>query len=260
MNSQMADDKMERRKWTRSELIIAFNLYCRIPFGRIHNKNPEIIVLAKALGRTPSALSWKLANFARFDPVLKKRDISGAKHGGKLEEEIWDEFNRNWEKLSFESERLRLELEGSSLPAEQKALFPEGIQREAIVQVRVNQGFFRSAILAAYDSKCCITGLSVAELLCASHIVPWSIDSKNRTNPQNGLCLNAIHDRAFDRGLLTITSDYRVRVSPLLTKVKDDGVKSLILPYDGRSMNLPARFQPDASFLEYHNKHIYHER
>jgi putative restriction endonuclease len=44
---------MPTNKWTREELIIAFNLYCKIPFGKIHNRNPEIIELAKILGRTP---------------------------------------------------------------------------------------------------------------------------------------------------------------------------------------------------------------
>lgn len=90
-----------RRNWTREELIVAFNLYCRTPFGRIHNRNPEIIGLSAALGRTPSALSWKLANFARFDPALKDRNISGATHGGQLEQEVWEEFSQDWEKLSF---------------------------------------------------------------------------------------------------------------------------------------------------------------
>src|SRR5271155_4885876 len=60
---------MPRRDWTREELIVAFNLYCKIPFGRIHIRNPLIIELAKAIGRTPSAVSWKLANFARLDPL-----------------------------------------------------------------------------------------------------------------------------------------------------------------------------------------------
>ena len=75
---------MPTNKWTREELIIAFNLYCKIPFGKIHIHNPDIISLAKILGRTPSAVSWKLANFASLDPFLKKRNISGASHGSKL--------------------------------------------------------------------------------------------------------------------------------------------------------------------------------
>lgn len=250
---------MERRNWTRNELIIAFNLYCKIPFGRIHNRNPEIIALAKVLGRTPSALSWKLANFARLDPALKRRNIAGAGHGAKLESEVWDEFSQDWEKLSFESERLRSEVLKKSLSEEILKPLPEGLTRDALVRVRVNQGFFRAAVLAAYDSTCCITGIRVADLLCASHIVPWSVDLKNRTNPSNGLCLNALHDRAFDRGLLTITEDYRVRLSPLIASLDDPGIETHIRPYDGIKISLPERFQPGNSFLKYHSRYIYRE-
>src|SRR5664280_2628054 len=234
---------MPRRDWTRDELIVAFNLYCRTPFGRIHIRNPEIKALASALGRTPSSVSWKLANFARLDPALQKRQIRGATHGSRAEEEIWEEFHQNWDALTFESQRLMAQLKGvppeALVPPE---VFPEGKTRDAMVKTRVNQSFFRSAVLAAYDCKCCVTGLSMPELLTASHIVPWAIDTKNRTNPRNGLCLNAIHDRAFDCGLITVTPDYRVVISGALKrslKAKDSLSKTLLLDYEGQSIKLP---------------------
>jgi putative restriction endonuclease len=40
--------------------------------------------------------------------------------------------------------------------------------------VRVNQRFFRTVVLAAYENKCCITGLAAPELLVAGHIVGWA--------------------------------------------------------------------------------------
>ena len=95
----------------------------------------------------------------------------------------------------------------------------------------------------------------------ASHIVPWATDSKNRLNPRNGLCLNAIHDRAFDRGILTITPDYKVILSSRLTVfTKEDSIKDLLLRYDGVKISLPQRFVPEQSFLEYHNKVIFSAR
>ncbi len=106
---------MPSNKWSREELILAFNLYCKIPFGTIHIHNPKIIALAKLLGRTPSAVSWKLANFARLDPSLQKRNIAGAPHGSKLDVEIWNEFNNDWEKLAFESEKLLAQKTGRQL-------------------------------------------------------------------------------------------------------------------------------------------------
>jgi putative restriction endonuclease len=238
-------------------LVVAFNLYCKIPFGKIDKSNSQIIALATALGRSPSALSWKLANFARLDPALKKRDVSGASHGNRLEQVVWDEFSHAWDALAFESERLMAELLNVSVEESIPDTFPEGITRDSLVRVRVNQGFFRSAVLTSYGCKCCITGIAIPELLCASHIVPWSLDPSNRTNPRNGLCLNALHDRAFDRGLLTVDQDYRVRISPRLSSYADDATKRFIKSYDGEQILLPKRFQPDPALLNHHATSIF---
>lgn len=252
---------MTRRNWTREELIVAFNLYCKIPFGQIHNRNPKIINLANLIGRTPSAVSWKLANFASLDPSLKERGVSGAMHVSKSDQEIWDEFNQDWEELSFLSENLLSKFMDQtieeSIDAETEN-FPEGKEHERIVRTRVNQNFFRQTILSAYNTKCCITGLAVPELLNASHIVPWSVDAKNRVNPRNGLCLNAIHDRAFDRGLITITTNFKVKLSSLLTSFNDDkAIENLFAEYEGIQINLPDKFIPDRKFLEYHNQKVF---
>jgi putative restriction endonuclease len=250
---------MSRRDWTREELIVAFNLYCKIPFGRIHIRNPLVIEMAKAIGRTPSAVSWKLANFARLDPALKKRNISGATHGARADVEIWTEFGNNWEALAFESERLLKQITGRAPEFIDEAReFPEEMTREALTRTRVNQNFFRAAVLAAYSGRCCITGLSIPELLTASHIVPWSVDVKNRTNPRNGLCLNALHDRAFDCGLLTVTPDLKVKLSPRIKKnLANAGARGFFRMYENVSISLPRRFAPHVDFLRYHNEKIF---
>ena len=74
------------------------------------------------------------------------------------------------------------------------------------------QYFFRLAVLNSYENKGCITGLPYTELLVASHIKPWKdSDLKvEKTNPMNGLSLNALYDKAFDKGLITITPDYQL--------------------------------------------------
>lgn len=253
---------MIRKTWSRDELIIAFNLYCKIPFGKIHIRNPDIILLAKILGRTPSAVSWKLANFARLDPALQKRAISGASHGGKGEIEIWEEFNSDWGKLSYESEKLLAKMAGKKIEeianVSKNELPKKGKEREAFVRVRVNQNFFRSAVLAAYGSKCCITNLAIPILLNASHIKPWSKDVLNRVNPRNGLCLNVLHDRAFDRGLMTVTPDFKIKISRHLNKYYLDlPVKNFLIKYKDKRIKLPNRFTPDMSLLEYHNNNIF---
>jgi putative restriction endonuclease len=255
---------MPSNKWTREELIVAFNLYCKIPFGKIHIHNPDIISLADVLGRTPSAVSWKLANFASLDPSLKKRNIAGASHGSKMDTEVWNEFNGNWDRLAFESEKLLAQKMGRQIEGVSEVelldLPKAGIEKETLVKIRVNQSFFRKSVLAAYNFRCCITGLEIPELLNASHIIPWAKDEANRVNPRNGLCLNAIHDRAFDRGLITITPEFKVKVSTLIRQ-RDAGkaAQDFLFHYDGLEINKPERFLPDLSFLQYHNSYVFRE-
>lgn len=250
---------MAQRNWTREELIVAFNLYCKTPFGRIHVRNPQIIELARAIGRTPSAVSWKLANFARLDPTLRKRNIVGAGHGARAEVEVWNEFNGDWDRLALESERLLEKMTGRAPEIVRETYdLPEGMSRETLVRVRINQGFFRAAVLAAYDSRCCVTGLAVPQLLTASHIVPWSVDAKNRTNPRNGLCLNSLHDRAFDCGFLTVTPDLKVKLSSRIKKnPRDSAAAEFLIRFEGTLISRPRHFAPDINFLRYHNENVF---
>jgi putative restriction endonuclease len=244
--------------WTREEHILAFNLYSQIPFGKIHTRNPKVQELAERLGRSFSSASRKLANFSRLDPFHQKRGVVGLPHGAKGEEEIWHEFAKNPESLAFESEKLLAELEGKSVEEvaqiETDDLPPPGKEREAIVRVRVNQSFFRRRVLSAYDFRCCVTGLSVQRLLVASHIIPWAEDTHNRLNPRNGLCLNALHDRAFDCGLMWIEKDFTVKMS-LKLKAKDKGSSATtdwLLSFNGKRLILPDNFKPDAKLLKKH--------
>jgi putative restriction endonuclease len=244
--------------WSREEHVIAFHLYNKIEFGKIHMRNPEVIELAAMLGRKVGSASRKLANFARLDPVLQARDIRGLEHGSKGEVEVWREFEERPEVLVFESTRLLAERLGNEVEEvadiKESDLPPPGLEREALVNLRVNQNFFRNRVLSAYQFRCCVTGLSHRSLLTASHIIPWAEDAKNRLNPRNGLCLNALHDRAFDKRLMWIDSDFRVRFSQELHRVRDDSKQSLdwFLSFEGKQLLLPARFQPDSKLLSQH--------
>lgn len=249
--------KEGQKLWTREELILAINLYCKLPFGKLHRNNPEIIQLAQLIGRTPSSVSFKLVNFASFDPSLKARGIKGAQNASKLDLEIWKEFYDHWDKSAFESEKLRAKFSNKSVEELNEVTLEDipklGKERTQLIKVRVNQNFFRSMILASYNNKCCITGLSNKELLVAAHIRPWGMDEKNRMNPQNGLSLNALHDRAYEAGLITILPNFKIKISPLLKKGKNKSVQVYFTKYENKSIDLPSRFLPDKEFLEYHN-------
>jgi len=249
--------KQGQRLWTREELILAINLYCKLPFGRLHHLNPEVTNLANLINRTPSSVAYKLVNFASLDPSLKARGIKGASNASKLDNEIWNEFFNDWDILPYESEKLLAHFKQTTIEQlnqiPEEELPKEGKVREQVVRVRVNQSFFRRSILAAYNNKCCITGISQPELLIAGHIRPWGIDEKNRLNPRNGIAINALHDKAFEAGFMTITPEYTIKISPQIVKQKNQHSIDFFTRFENQKIILPSRFLPDIEFLKYHN-------
>lgn len=255
------NDSKYGRKWSEEETILAFYYYCKIPFGKIHSRNPEIIRIAALLGRTPGAVSYKMGNLGHFDPELQKRNVSGLKNASKLDKQVVQEFQDNWEELSYkaaliEEQLKRIETYHASIKDEP---IPVGADVERAAKQRINQKFFRDAVLSAYGNRCCISGISIPSLLIASHIKPWAAsDPKTeRTNPCNGLSLNALHDKAFDRGLITVTPKYIVHVSSKLKIAEVENGLAWLKDCDKKKIILPEKFAPQREFLEYHNDVIF---
>lgn len=252
-------------KWSREETILAFELYCRTPFSKITKNNKDIIELARMLGRTPSSVGLKMANLAHFDPEIKKRNLSGMSHGSRLDKEICEEFANDWEALYLESQKIIAEIKDVSLEEmvdikQELSLIPKGEYHDAQVKVRLGQYFFRTVVLNSYSNSCCITGIKEPQLLIASHIKPWCVSDikTERTNPCNGLCLNALHDKAFDRGLITLNNNYEIIISSKLKSTyMDENTKHWLMKYDHKRIHLPDKFLPDKKFIEYHNEMIF---
>lgn len=249
--------KKGQKLWTREELILAINLYWKLEFGKIHQGNPEVIKLANLIGRSKGSIVFKLGNFGSFDPSLQARGVGGLKNTSKLDEHIWNEFFENFEELSFESEKLRAQFENKSVEELNEIdlleLPLEGIVREQLVKIRVNQNFFRKAILASYKNTCCITGINHPSLLVAGHIIPWSADEKNRMNPRNGLCLNSLHDKAFELGMIALDPEYRILLSPrILDTMNVETFKTYFEKHKNQKITLPNRYLPDPEFLDDH--------
>lgn len=250
-----------RTNWTRQQLLVAFDLYCRIPFGRISSRNPEILQTAELIGRSPASLSMKMGNIASLDPAITSTGRAGLGNASRSDRAMWEEMNADWERFANAAQKAlqNLQMVGQSAVIEAIPEIEdsqrEGIDRPVETTARVGQSFFRTAVLSAYDQRCCITGLSIPRLLVASHIVPWSHDPANRVNPRNGLLLSAFHDRAFDAGLLTVNDDMTVKVSPSYSD--DEFFSSAVAAYQGKPIRLPERFHPDREFLAYHRENIF---
>jgi len=240
--------------WTREESILAFDLYCRIPFQKTKANNPEVKRLAALLGRTPASVARKLGNFGAFDPTLRNRNISGLTHTSKLDREIWNEFHANWNGLVWEATQFRARLEKTK-HIETMIRPPVGPSESIrMTRQRAHQAFFRDAVLSSYEGICCVTGIALQECLIASHIVPWSVEQAFRTDPTNGLCLSATFDRLFDAGLMTVTTDLTVRFSTRLLKSSQTPVRDLICVYHDRPIKRPHRFLPAEAHLKWHHE------
>lgn len=259
-----ADDRNPHRPendgslWTREQIILAFDLYCRIPFRQTKASNPLVRRLAALIGKTPAAVARKLGNFGAFDPVLASQNIFGLAHGSKLDRQIWDEFHDDWSTLVGIAHQLRQRLGENGVESVCPFVRPSGPSTRLVaVEQRVHQYFFRDAVLSSYDLRCCITSLPITQCLIAAHIVPWSVDKDRRTDPTNGLCLSATFDRLFDAGLISMTDELSLIVHKSLRQCRDVAVASMIAPYHGNKINAPIRFAPDPLCLRWHRENVF---
>ncbi len=252
--------------WSKDELILAFNLYLKMPFGKMHSRNPDIIHLANVLGRTANSIALRLVNFASVDPYHQSRGVSGMKGGSKQVQPIWDEFFANKEALIFVSERILAERENQTIETKFNDLLFDikdlkGETKLREVKTRVNQNVFRQIVVANYSGKCAVTGIDIPELLFASHIVPWAENENERLNPENGICLSALYDKAFDKGFIAINENYEVIISTdLKKKNKHDYYTKYFSNLENEKIKMPQRYLPNKEFLQYHLDTIFAKR
>jgi len=198
-----------------------------------------------------------------MDPAHQERGVRGLQGHSRGDEQVWNEFRNNWDQMTVLSEAQLQDLHRMGRPPnavlEQTFVAPDvETESETTVRVRLMQGFFRKAVLAAYNSRCCVTGNPMEELLVASHILPWSTFPEQRLNPRNGLCLAAHYDRAFDRGLITFDHRMTLVLSPALKdRLPNDAIEIEFAQREGRPLVCPDRFLPEAAFLTYHREQIY---
>lgn len=229
----------------------------------MHSRTPEIIHLANIIDRTSSSVAIRLTNFAHIDPYHQKRGITGMSGGRKQVEPIWDEFSNNKDKLLFESERILAERENTTIEAKFAKILEgvkelKGESKMRLVKTRVNQDVFRQIVIANYNSKCAITGIDIPELLVASHIIPWSQNKEERLNPENGICLSALYDKAFDKGLIGLNENYEVLISSQLKKKQDNAYFSkYFAQLDKFKISIPQKYLPKKEFLLYHLNEIF---
>ncbi|MDY0290625.1 MAG: HNH endonuclease [Sphaerochaeta sp.] len=252
--------------WTEQQDIIALFLYTLLPSGKWDKDNPTIKEYAALINRTPDAVVFKLGNLRSLD---NSHQSKGLANSSKMDRQVWNQYlNRPYELIAAYEESIRLFKPEDSCAAESRILLPfrqagddepDYSERDFYgwVARRKGQKAFRFALLSNYRFQCCLSGVTTIQMLLASHIVPWSQDQTNRTNPQNGLLLNPLLDRAFDKGFITFSP---LTYEAIITeRIKDNALVEVLTQFKGKRImlpNNPARW-PKKEFLEYHNDTIF---
>ncbi|WP_317416145.1 HNH endonuclease [Thermophilibacter provencensis] len=237
---------MSRRNWSRQEalIVLAFYLCPPLPQKNWDDSDTEIRLLAGEIGRTESAVCLKIAYLKACDP--NRTDLGFTNTTGMdrqiiskylvnpnatMSEAIW-ELKQIGIRISCDGE---IEASGSSRPDHPQQL---GLERVEQVRTRANQDYFRSVLLSNYGCACRLTGIDIPTLPTASHIKPWAAATPSeRLMSSNGLLLNALHDRAFDRDLITPDDRYRVVVSLRVPHTPTND--RWLYAFDGRKIALP---------------------
>lgn len=252
--------------WSREELILALSLYFQLPFGKIHSSNPKIVELSKLIGRSSNSVALRLTNYAACDPYIISTGRHGMSAGINKCIPVWNEFASQKENLFYEAEKIKAKLRGKNIddllfdnPKNHELSSLTGETRNQMVKVRVYQKAFRNMILNNYQIRCAISGLNIPDLLVASHIIPWADNVDERLNPSNGICLSALYDKAFDKGLIAIDpNDYTVILSNDLRKYSDEDYFKLHFSHiERKKINLPIEHIPNPDFLQYHIDNIF---
>ena len=228
-------------RWSRDEMIVVLNLYFKLPYGKLDHRTLEVKELARLMGRTDNTVAMRLNNFASCDPKLIERGIKALGDQKKRCQPLWDEFYNDQEKLIYESERILAEYQDTDIETKYKTLLDD-------IPINI-KGETRLRIVKRID---------INQLLVASHIIPWASNETERMNPENGICLSSLYDKAFDKGLISFTNDGKVIFSD---KLKENVGKHYYNYYfsqiEGQYLSKPNKYNPNPLFLEWHRDVVF---
>jgi len=250
--------------WSRDEFLVTLDLYLNNDIVE-DKSDPRVQETAELIGRTPAAVVYRLGNYRHLDPEGTK----GLKNTGRPCVEVWQEFYGNESELRRAAEEARQRLantepgsavqtgdepeieNGSGEDSDPDTPVPtdEGVTKHP---TRRGQQDFRMAVRERYDDTCLLCDVSDPGLLQAGHILSWSNHEDQRGDPSNGILLCYNHHRAFDLGLFTITSEYKLRVRPSYDP-ESEFLRETVIALDRTDLPFP-NDPPAAEYLREHNE------
>ncbi|MCC8359864.1 HNH endonuclease [Salinimicrobium sediminilitoris] len=222
---------------TSSKSIKSFkNLKESIAYAEIDR---ELFLL---LQETPNQL-W-------FEQVILDNYFSTTKN-------LYSRLDRSYEEENIENQILNEPKEAyqSYIQSLQETLEEDEYEEELFVR----GGLFKKTIPKIYSHTCCITGMKIKsshnlQMIDACHIYSFSLSGDDTVT--NGIALSPTMHRAFDRGLLTINSNFLVRVSP---SIQEEESRFTLSQFEGKQIILPEKekYYPSQESLSWHNKEVF---
>ena len=267
------------KNYTLDECILVLDLYRRLggSNGRYNQNSESVRQMSEFISqyitkRNPKSISNKLDNF-RYEDT----GVHGLSNGGHMTAFAWnmcknmtDEqlkslANEICDRASYRrSEEFddfgEINLDDETFIESAMEKSKPGYEREYVGWARVNQNVFRVRVVTNFNEQCCITGIGGKCILRASHIRPWKkCNEHDKTSVRNGLCLNPLHDSAFDKGLFTLDDDYRIILSSDLEKVVNNHTfETVFHHYEGKRIaesNIPV----GQEYLRYHRRYVFQD-
>jgi putative restriction endonuclease len=126
---------------------------------------------------------------------------------------------------------------------------------QRLARVRLGQNEFRAKVFNAYHRRCAVTGAKIWPTLQAAHILPVTEGGEHRLD--NGLLLRSDVHTMFDHGYLSVTPDFKLKVSPRLRN--DFGNGEQFYAKEGQDIALPDHDadRPNLDFLEWHRTRVF---
>ncbi len=247
------------------------------------NSDPGIYMFAEIAGNLTSGphyqIKGKTANYVKFgkcttlplSPVLmesmfKSKSLSKTlKYIRKSHQSPVRLSASDWKFLTAEQKRIskraksekrisveqRITSEDKEEKRISRAYVNKPTQRKALINARSGQGRYRSELIKK-EKRCRITGISDKAFLVASHIKPWAISNdKEKLDTNNGLLLTPNLDRAFDRGLISFSSNGKILLSKRLS-----GAVSKVLGFNS-STHIGALNLAQQKYLKFHREKVF---
>ena len=194
----------------------------------------------------------------QFQPVLE-REFPDNRTPGQKFSQIMQQL-RDRDEVEFIDDAgtyriLSLDLDAVDQPSNVEEPTYEASEYETTVGARSMPTAFRRAILNRYSHTCPVSGVDYDRLLDVAHVLSWSDFPKFRTDPGNVLALSKTHHAAFDAGLFTLDSDFRLYVDPNFDS-ESEMLRRTLIDRNGSKAQLPDDAPLNPKHLDQHNRQL----